>query len=197
MSTEVKPFASNPALIPLYLFDRIRNWPVGCTVGAGCNTNNRDVTLATTEADVETMVADGYRYFHRQGFIFAPCAPEASCVPTGAERLYRKCNTSEDDCAVFLERDRLAREAQDYTQTYPAGSSVVLGYAFPNVDTDNDLLINGMEYVIGTNPLLADSDSDGNMDGSEFPQAGVALSDPCQGPNPRCDPAAIFAHGFE
>ncbi len=197
MSTEVKPFVANPALIPLFLLERIQHWPVGCVGGAGCNLNNRDVTLATVETDVETMVADGYRYFHRQGFIFAPCTPEASCIPSGAERLYRKCKAIDDDCAVFLERDRAIKESQGYTQAYPAGSAVMLGYTFPNVDTDNDLLIDGMEYLIGTNPLLADSDGDGSTDGSEFPQAGAAISDPCQGPTVRCDPAAIFASGFE
>ncbi len=197
MSTEIKPAPTAPELIPLFLLERIQNWPVGCVGGAGCNINNRDVTLATTETDVETMVADGYRYFHRQGFIYAPCAQEPSCIPAGAERLYRKCNATEDDCAVFLERDRSFKESQGYTQTYPAGGNVVLGYAYPNVDTDGDLLVDGMEYVIGTNPQLPDSDGDGQSDGAEFPQAGVPVSDPCQGPNNQCANAPMFANGFE
>lgn len=197
LTTEVRPFLGNPDVIPLFLLERIRDWPVGCSAGAGCNITNRDVTLATVESDIETMVADGFRYFGRQGFIYAPCASEPSCIPTGAERLYRKCKVSEDDCAVFLERDRVSIEGQGYTTTYPSGSANLLGYAYPNIDTDGDQLIDGMEFVIGTNRLMVDSDGDLVNDGQEFPQAGVPLSDPCAGPNVQCPVPPLFANGFE
>ncbi len=197
LSTEVKPYPANPDVIPLFLLERIRDWPVGCSAGAGCNITNRDVTLATVESDIETMVADGFRYFGRQGFIYAPCASEPSCIPAGAERLYRKCKVSEDDCAVFLERDRVLIEGQGYTTTYPSGSANLLGYAYPNIDTDGDQLIDGIELVIGTSRLMVDSDGDLVNDGQEFPQAGVPLSDPCEGPNVQCPVPPLFANGFE
>lgn len=92
---------------------------------------------------------------------------------------------------------RFSKESQGHTQTYPAGGNVVLGYAYPNVDTDGDLLVDGMEYVISTNPLLLDSDGDGQSDGAEFPQAGAPVSDPCQIPNIQCASPALFANGFE
>ncbi len=197
LSTENKPDPTNPPLIPLFLLERIRPWPLGCVGGAGCNSNNRDVTLASSAADVAAMVADGYRYFHRQGFIYAPCAQEPACIPVGAERLYRQCNPAEDDCAVFLEFNRAGMESQGYTEALPAGSPTLLGYAYRNIDSDFDLLADAMEFVIGTNPQRADSDGDGQIDGLEFPQAGAPKSDPCQGPNVQCDPSSLFANGFE
>lgn len=198
LTSGVKPVGATPSLIPLYLLERERHWPAGCTSGAGCNINNRDVTLATSENDLEAMVADGFDYLGRQGYIFAQCAPEPACVPTGAERLYRKCKTSDDDCAVFLERDRLTMEGQGYTATYPLGGATFLGYAYPNVDTDGDLLVDGMERVIGTNPLLSDSDGDSVSDGLEYPQAKVPVSDPCFGPNVQCSVVPpLFLNGFE
>ena len=198
LSSEVRPFPGNPDAIPLFLLERIRAWPAGCSAGAGCNVSNRDVTLATVESDIEAMVADGFRYFGRQGFIYALCAPEPSCIPAGAERLHRKCKTGDDDCAVFLERDRVMMEGQGYTASFPLGASSLLGYAYPNVDTDGDLLVDGMERVIGTNPLLIDSDGDSVIDGLEFPQAGVPVSDPCNGPNVQCGIVPpLFGDGFE
>lgn len=198
LTSGVKPLGAIPSLIPLYLLERERHWPVGCTAGAGCNINNRDVTLATSENDLEAMVADGFDYLGRQGYIFAQCAPEPSCMPVGSERLYRKCKTSDDDCAIFLERDRLTMEGQGYTATYPSGGVTVLGYAYPNVDADGDLLVDGMERVIGTNPVLSDSDGDSVADGVEYPQASVPISDPCNGPNVQCSVVPpLFVDGFE
>lgn len=70
-------------------------------------------------------------------------------------------------------------------------------YAYPNVDSDGDGLIDGFERIIRTRPDLADSDGDGVSDGVEFPLAGISVSDPCQGPNVQCNLSALFANGFE
>lgn len=83
----------------------------------------------------------------------------------------------------------------------PSGSAL-LGYAYPNLDTDSDSLADAMEYVIGTNPLLpsgADSDGDGVGDDDEYPQAGVPVSDPCAGPSVTCLRGfwQVFSDGFE
>jgi hypothetical protein len=117
-------------------------------------------------------------------------------MPAGAVRLYRQCKLADDDCAVFVESEKAAFEANGYTAAYPAGTDVVMGYAFPNVDADQDELIDGFERLIGTNPAVSDSDADGAKDGVEYPLAGVPVSDPCSGTLNACDPPAFF-DGFE
>ena len=117
-------------------------------------------------------------------------------MPAAAVRLYRQCKLADDDCAVFPESEKTAFEANGYTAAYPVGSDTVMGYAFPNVDTDQDELIDGFEQLIGTNPSVADSDGDGAADGVEYPLAGVPVSDPCSGPVNVCDPPPFF-DGFE
>ena len=72
-----------------------------------------------------------------------------------------------------------------------------IGYAYPNVDTDSDGLIDGFERVIRTRLDLADSDGDGKSDASEFPLGALQISDPCHGPNVQCNLSALFADGFE
>lgn len=72
---------------------------------------------------------------------------------------------------------------------------MVLGYAYPNVDSDGDGLIDGFEYLLGTDPNQVDSDRDGVHDGVEYPQAGVPLSDPCSAGRCRLD--HLFDDGFE
>ncbi len=88
-------------------------------------------------------------------------------------------------------------EAAGYTSAYPAGSNMHIGYAYRNVDSDSDGLINGLEQLIGTKPFNTDSDGDGLGDGVEFPLAGISMSDPCDGPNVQCDLATLFSDSFE
>jgi len=198
LTTEYKPHPGDPNLIPLYLVDRGRNWPLGCTTGApGCNSNHHDFLLVTTVSDLQQVVADGFSYRGIQGYIYQTCTPESKCVPLYAQHLYRECNASTDDCAIFLESAKTNMESQGYTTAYPAGSSKILGYAFGNVDTDRDGLVDGFEYVIGTNPNLADSDGDGVNDGVEFPLAAVSTRDPCSGPHIQCPGDTLFKNGFE
>jgi hypothetical protein len=62
-----------------------------------------------------------------------------------------------------------------------------------------DALPGALEYVIGTNPMLADSDADGVSDSTEFPLAGVPVSDPCAGGIGAiaCPADSIFRNGFD
>ena len=198
LSTEFRTQAQQPPLAPLYQLSRSRPWPLGCTPGTpGCNHANRDFLLVSTESALETAVADGYEFLGRQGYLFQRCSPEPACIPAGATKLHRLCNAAEDDCAVFLEHELATFQAAGYTAPYPAGTDPVMGYAYRNLDTDGDTLIDGFERLIGTNPASADSDGDGSADGVEYPLAGVPVSDPCAGPAITCTQPGVFFDGFE
>ncbi len=204
LTTERTPM-NGVAPVPLYWLDRARPWPLGCSLGQpGCAFYHRDSILVASTAHVEAAVADGYAFRGRQGYIYPRCPGDApSCKPAGTERMYRLCKTADDDCAVFLESQFGAYQALGYTSVYPAGADSVVGYAYPNVDSDGDGLVDGLERIIGTNwanPTTdKDSDDDGVQDGVEFPQAGVSLSDPCVGPNVTCNRLqnVVFANSFE
>ena len=200
LSTDNKTQAEHPDLVPLYLADRARHFPIGCNPALpSCNTDNRDFLLATDQAAMEALIAEGYDYRGIHGYVFERCSPEPACIPAGAEPLWRKCNVAQDDCAVFLESERAAFEANGFTSATPTGFSMQLGYAYPNVDTDGDGLIDGFELLIGTNLNQPDSDGDGIIDGAELPLAGVPVSDPCDGPlASRCQvPSQLFEDRFE
>ena len=198
LTTEYGPREEWPALVPLYMIERTRNFPVGCTSGApGCNSNNRDFTLVTTKAHIEKAHADGYSLRAIQGYIYQICTPEPKCIPPGAQKFYRACKTGDDDCATFLEGERSVFESNGYVSAYPIGSNMAIGYAYPAVDSDSDGLIDGFEYVVGTRPDYADTDGDGMSDGAEFPMVAVAASDPCSGAGAgNCPADVIFRNGF-
>jgi hypothetical protein len=192
MTTEYKPRAEWPALVPLYLMDK--DLPGSRDVD--------DFMLVTTKSDIEYAHNHGYNLRGIQGYIYdAPCAPEPACIPPGAQKLYRACNTSATDCATFLESESAAFAAAGYTTTFPSigGTKTLLGYAYPATDSDVDGLPDGFEYVVGTSPTRADSDGDGLADAYEFPMVGVPVGDPCVGGIGAryCGADSIFKNGFD
>lgn len=189
LTTDVRPRNEWPALIPLHLMDKPMDEPP---------VSDRDYLLATPQ-HIETAHVDDYNLRTIQGYIYQPCTPEPECIPPAARPLFRACKPADTDCAIFLESERAAFEANGYTAAYPIGTEKKLGYAYPATDGDGDGLPDGFEHVVGTSPTLVDSDSDGIADGVEFPMAGVAASDPCSGGAGAlyCPANSIFKDGFD
>lgn len=193
--TNKRASESHPPLIPLYGLDRLATSPVGCNHGLekGCIAIDRDFMIVASEADLNAALADGYRYIGRQGYIYAPCKGDA-CRPPGTVAVMRLCKPETvpgyaawRDCAIFPDSHYAAYFFAGYVSAYPAGSSGVLGYAYPAIHSDLDDLVDGMEYLIGTHPGDDDSDNDGLSDSDEFPVARVPLGLPCD-PSPNSCP---------
>jgi serine protease len=173
-TTEAPPFAGALTPVPLYRLSYKDLTP---------GSHHRDVTYTTQTAGILAFKAAGYELDGIEGYIYPQCSPEPSCIPAGAVRLYRRYNQQRDDFAIFPESELAQMESQGYTST--GGLNQILGYAYPNVDSDGDNLIDGFESLLGTNPQAADSDGDGVSDGVEaltFPYCDP-LSPGCAGPS--------------
>jgi subtilisin family serine protease len=200
-TTDKPPFPGAPPLVPLY---RLRYDP---DIFADCDPGiepvpHRDFSYTTTIQGVayfKNNVVDangvGYDLDGIEGYIFESCEGEPGCTPPpGTVKVYRMFNHERDDYAVFPDSELAAMVAAGYVEQ--PGLATVIGYAYPNVDSDGDALIDGWEDLIGTNPLGADSDCDGVSDGEEvlgFDLAQNRRGDPLIGP---CG-EIIFADGFE
>lgn len=167
LSTHVSPDTQS-SVIPVY---RVR-W-----VGSyGGNPNDTDWTLVSSVSELESFNSVGYQLDGMEGYIYAPCSPEPSCIPDGAEKIYRAYHASRDDHAIFASSDYSTFVNMGYNSYITK-----LGYAYLNQDLDSDGLIDGMEYILGTDPNIADSDCDGISDGVEYPMANMPVSDPMDG----------------
>ena len=167
LTTEHKPRANFPNLIPIYLVDRVYS-------------GGRDFMLVTSPYEIELARAAGYKLRTIQGYIASNCekyAEGSACA--SMEPLYRACKNADSDCAVFLESERATFESAGYTNAWPAWAGKVIGHAYGSVDSDGDGLVDGFERVAGTNPSTSDSDGDGSSDGGEYPLAETPYTDPC------------------
>jgi len=176
MTTEYRPRPNWPKLVPLYLMDK------EATHGPQVNVNDvvNDFLLVTTVDDLTYAHNHGYNLRNIQGYIYKPCTPETTCIPPGAKRFYRACNTS-GDCATFLESET---GFSSYATTFPplggTATKTLLGYAYPYQDTDGDGLVDGFEYVAGTSPTTKYSNGNSSLtDNQRYPMIGIQFADPC------------------
>jgi serine protease len=149
-------------LIPLYRLSYVAD--------SATNPNNRDHTYTTDAAGLAAYGSVGYKLDGIEGYIFAKTA-----TVTGTVKLLRRYNPARDDHAIFPETQLAAMQAEGYTLL---SGSDWLGWVYPNVDSDGDGLIDGIEAVLGTNQFAGDTDLDGRSDAAEYPLADPPVSDP-------------------
>ncbi|MCP4549204.1 MAG: S8 family serine peptidase, partial [bacterium] len=209
-TSDTPPFQEAPPLVPLYRLSYDPNYdpesPDRCKdPDPQDEILDRDFTYTTVPEGIvlfsERIDAQGigYRLDGIEGYIFERCQPEPGCMPEGTVKLLRYYNSERNDFAIFPENEKDAMTAAGYYGNQP-GLSDVLGYVFPNVDSDIDFVIDGFEKLIGTNPNRADSDCDMRGDGEEL--LFYDMSDPDPATHGYGDPwdgpcAVLFADGFE
>jgi subtilisin family serine protease len=199
-TTSKPPFPDAPELVALYRLrydpDILRDCDGSITKTAG-----RDFAYVTTADDVltfKTSVLDsngvGYELDGIEGYLFKSCEGQPGCSrPANTVKVYRAFNSTRYDFALFPEDELAAMQAAGYT-----AQIVVVGYGYPNVDSDGDTLIDGGEILINTDPHNGDTDCDGVTDGEEvriYDNAVHRYGDPLLGPCWGLD--TIFANGFE
>jgi hypothetical protein len=173
-----RPYAGTPALVPLYRMTY-----------KSPTTSDWDTTYTTDAAGLVAFKGAGYELDGIEGYIYQRCTPEPACIPTGAVRLYRLYNATRDDFAIFPESQLAAMQSAGYASS--SGLNDVIGYAYPNADSDNDSLIDGFEQVAGTSPSTVDSDCDGTNDGAEALSFGTnGYGNPLVG---SCAAPAVFS----
>jgi subtilisin family serine protease len=152
-TTHRNPINPERELVPLYRLSYQGNY-------TGNNPSNVDHIYTTEQEGVDYFGTLDYKLDGIEGYIF----PDYEAQPPGTEKLYRKYNPSRDDHAIFPESMLSQMTAAGYTRN--TGNEWI-GYVYPNVDSDNDGLIDGFERVIGTDSNIPDSDQDGILDGTE------------------------------
>ncbi len=122
-----------------------------------------------SDPDIQSFQLDGI-----EGYVLEICPPEMTCDgndPTEPQKLYRRYSFVEDRNALILHSQLGTAPFVTYTSDPWGGGDGFLGYVYPNIDSDGDTLPDGMERMLGMNPLSTDSDCDGIPDHIEFPLA--------------------------
>lgn len=132
-----------------------------------------------------------------EGYILPTCPTGVDCYetsgnPNDAQCLKVRYSVQDNSFALMMASEVNKPMFQSYGTDYPniygqmtpisslnnLENAECLGYVFPNVDTDNDGVIDGMELVLGTDKDNPDTDGDCLNDGTEYPLAGIPVSDP-------------------
>jgi hypothetical protein len=160
--------------------------------------------LATSNAEVEALlngvtlggstfeyVLDGI-----EGWVYSDCATGCPGEEVALHRLY---HPGKDDFVVVPTSEVAAMQAQGYFAPNHPDLPEIIGYAYPNVDSDSDGLVDGFEALIGSDRTDPDSDGDGISDGDELLFYDTSNPDPTlHGYGDPCSNGCpIFTDGFE
>ena len=187
------PFPGAPVLTPLHRLRYDPNKAALCRGTALPPLSHRRFAYAVSNTEIDYFrnvtleQGAGYESDGLVGWIYPWCEPYLTCRPPGTVALYRLYNSAKDDWALVAEPERTTYEEAGYhsVQNVFAGA----GFAYLNTDADSDLLIDGWERLLGTNPTNVDTDCDGLTDGFEvrgYRSTGSPAShgyrDPLDGP---------------
>jgi hypothetical protein len=194
------------------MFNEFRTWDL-------CN-------YAAPNAPAE-IAAQRYKLDQVEGFLLAACPSGWACDGRASEgglqpvfvrarkgpiisgQPPNEVREQPQDWVVLLQEQLGTALWLEHTEKPPFAPEGPLGYAFKNLDRDSDLLVDGVELMIGTNPLDSDTDNDGLRDGEEYsPRRGsIQYFGPITvntkplpfATNPRIDDSGnrIFRNGFE
>ena len=205
-TTDQPPYPGAPPLTPLYklrrdpaLYSRCGGPSVPTAASFNYTTNAEGIQHFKNRLDEGFNI--GFDLDGMLGYIYQWCEPHSACQPPGTVKIHRLYHPQRRDWVLIPENEVAAFSAAGYiVPTFPNTYREVLGYAYPNVDSDGDYVIDGFETMLGTNPAVVDSDCDGADDGEEIlfydraspnPAAhgyGDALRGPC---------GFLFYDGFE
>lgn len=203
-TNDAPPTPSSPPLVPFYRLRHESAYSESCpSPPVDPISPIRDFAYATSAEEVATYL-DGaslngtFKYVLDgiEGYVYEHC--DFGCPPE-AVALHRLYNSSRHDTVIVLESEVAEMMNQGYLPSPDPDLKEIVGYALPNVDSDEDGLIDGFERLIGTLLLDTDSDADGISDGQELlfydrssPDPALrGYGDPCSSPCP------IFIDGFE
>lgn len=198
------PAAGGQALVPLYRLRYDPRQAATCADRSLPPLSDRRFAYALSAAEIDHFrnttidgFGTGYEVDGILGWLHPWCEPNLTCRPPGTIALYRFYKAATDDWALVVEADR-----SEYSEAgYGNAASIFpgVGFVYPNVDSDNDLLIDGWERVLGTNPQVNDTDCDGIGDGVEvrvYRSTGLPSEHGYR--DPLAGPCQLFFHdGFE
>ncbi len=204
-TTEASPYAGAPPLVPLYRMRYNSAVTPACPSPPSVSAaSSRDFALATTEDEVLFLAEDvvdgsgiGYQLDGIDGYLYATCSGDV-CQPPGTVRVLRRYDPVRGDFAIFPESQ--AGLFPSYAVFPDPSLPEVIGYAYENVDSDFDELIDGWERLLGTGILVVDSDGDAIPDGTEVLNYDASDPDPAlHGYGDPCSNGCpiLFADGFE
>jgi hypothetical protein len=210
-TTAKNPFAATP-LVPLYRLAMDPYLSYNFCIG-----QKRDHGYAINQTGIDYFTQTDFCPFNDfkmklqgiEGYLLPSCPPGFTCLPQnrhlegGLQCVYlrkRAGTTNPEDWALLL-HDQLPGNPgtpfPNHTQSAP-NMSGCLGYVFTEMHSDGDYLIDGIEFLLGTDRNDTNSDTDCLSDAQEYPPFGLPDSDPRLYTAPgsgSCD--VIFADDFE